>query len=80
VAHLLYFLVKNHSFIDGSKRIAAVLFLRFMEQNGLLRREDGTKRIASNALVAMTLLIAVSEPAEKDVLISMIVNLLNDRN
>jgi hypothetical protein len=57
-----------------------VLFLRFMEQNGLLRREDGTKRIASNALVAMTLLIAVSEPAEKDVLISMIVNLLNDRN
>jgi hypothetical protein len=80
VAHLLYFLVKNHSFIDGNKRIAAVLFLWFMEKNGLLRREDGTKRIASNALVAMTLLIAVSEPAEKDVLISMIVNLLNDRN
>jgi prophage maintenance system killer protein len=79
-AHLLYFLVKNHSFIDGNKRIAAALFLWFMEKNGLLRREDGTKRIASNALVAMTVLIAVSEPAEKDVLTSMIVNLLNDRN
>ena len=79
-AHLLYFLVKNHSFVDGNKRIAAALFLWFMERNALLRREDGARRIADNALVAMTLLLAVSEPAEMRVIISMIVNLINGRN
>ncbi len=79
-AHLLYFLVKNHSFVDGNKRIAAALFLWFMQKNAYLRREDGTKRIADNALVAMTLLIAVSEPAEKRVIVALVVNMINGRN
>jgi prophage maintenance system killer protein len=79
-AHLLYFLVKNHSFVDGNKRIAAALFLWFMEKNNLLLREGGTKRIADNALVAITLLIAESSPQEKDVICKMVVNLINDRN
>jgi len=79
-AHLLYFLVKNHSFVDGNKRIAAALFLRFMEKNKLLYREDGSSRIADNALVAMTLMIAISRPDEKAILTSMIVNLINADN
>jgi prophage maintenance system killer protein len=79
-AHLLYFLVKNHSFVDGNKRIAAALSLWFMEKNAMLRRDDGARRIADNALVAITLLIAVSEPAEKRVIISIVVNLINGRN
>jgi hypothetical protein len=62
------------------KRIAAALFLWFMEKNAMLRRDDGTRRIADNALVAITLLIAVSEPAEKRVIISIVVNLINGRN
>ncbi|TSA25008.1 cytochrome C biogenesis protein CycH [bacterium] len=79
-AHLLYFLVKNHSFIDGNKRIAAALFLWFLEKNRLLYRDDGTKRIAENALVAMTLLIAESRPAEKDVITRVVANLLSKKN
>ncbi|MBI4536630.1 MAG: virulence protein RhuM/Fic/DOC family protein [candidate division NC10 bacterium] len=79
-AHLLYFLVKNHSFVDGNKRIAAALFLWFLQKNRALYRPDGGKRIADNALVAMTLLIAESLPAEKSVLVSVIVNLINKRN
>ena len=79
-AHLLYFLVKNHSFVDGNKRIAAALFLWFMEKNAMLRRADGARRIADNALVAITLMVAVSEPAEKAVIISLVVNLINGRN
>lgn len=79
-ANLLYFLVKNHSFVDGNKRIAAALFLWFMQKNALLRREDGAKRIADNALVAMTLLIAVSQPAEKQVIVALVVNMINGKN
>lgn len=79
-AHLLYFLVKNHSFVDGNKRIAAALFLWFMEKNKMLLRNDGTKRIADNALVAITLLIAESRAQEKDVICKMVVNLINDKN
>lgn len=79
-AHLLYFLVKNHSFVDGNKRIAAALFLWFMEKNRLLLRDDGTKRLADNALVAITLLIAESRPQEKDVICNMVVNLINEKN
>ncbi|MBT3296695.1 MAG: virulence protein RhuM/Fic/DOC family protein [Lentisphaerae bacterium] len=75
-AHLLYFLVKNHSFVDGNKRIAAVVFLRFAEKNDLLYDEQGGKRIADNALVAMTLMIAESKPAEKDVIAAMLTNLI----
>lgn len=79
-AHLLYFLVKNHHFVDGNKRIAAALFLWFLEKNRALYRADGGKRIADNALVAMTLLIAESRPEEKDVLARVVVNLINRNN
>jgi prophage maintenance system killer protein len=79
-AHLLYFLVKNHHFVDGNKRIAAALFLWFLQKNLALYRADGGKRLADNALVAMTLLIAESRPDEKDVLTRVVVNLINRRN
>jgi prophage maintenance system killer protein len=79
-AHLLYFLVKNHHFVDGNKRIAAALLLWFLQKNRALYRADGGKRIADNALVAMTLLIAESRPDEKDVLTRVVVNLINRRN
>ncbi len=75
-AHLLYFVVKNHSFVDGNKRIAAALFVYFLQKNGLLYRKDGTSRIDSISLVALTLMIAISKPAEKDIMIKVILNLL----
>jgi prophage maintenance system killer protein len=79
-AHLLYFVVKNHSFSDGNKRIAAFLFVWFLERNGILYREDGSKRIADNALVALTLMIAESKPDEKDIIVQVVVNLINGYN
>ncbi|HAJ33192.1 MAG TPA: cytochrome C biogenesis protein CycH [Candidatus Atribacteria bacterium] len=79
-AHLLYFVVKNHSFIDGNKRIAASLFLWFLNENGILYNEDGSKRIADNALVALTLLIAESRAEEKDNMAKVVVNLINQNN
>lgn len=79
-AMLLYLVVKNHSFSDGNKRIAATLFLWFMNSNGILYREDGTKRIADNTLVAITLMIAESRTEEKDVMVSVVVNLINKSN
>lgn len=79
-AHLLYFIVKNHSFIDGNKRIAAAIFTWFLDRNSLLYRSDGTKRIADNALVALTLMIAMSDPKEKDIITTIIVNLINKNN
>lgn len=79
-AHLLYFVVKNHSFSDGNKRIAAFLFVWFLEKNGILYRRDGAKRIADNALVAMTLMIAESKPDEKDIIAQVVVNLINENN
>jgi prophage maintenance system killer protein len=78
-AHLLYFLVKNHSFVDGNKRIGAALFLWFMEKNGILYRADGSRHIADNALVAITLMIAESNPNQKDILTKVVVNLIKDR-
>jgi Fic/DOC family len=75
-AHLLYFLVKNHSFVDGNKRIAAAVFLRFGDKNKLIYDKEGNKRIADNALVAMTLMIAESKPREKDVITAMLTNLI----
>lgn len=75
-ANLLYFLVKNHSFVDGNKRIAAAVFLRFAEKNKLIYDKAGNKRIADNALVAMTLMIAASRPKEKDVITAMLTNLI----
>jgi len=79
-AHLLYFVVKNHAFIDGNKRIGAFLFIWFLDANALLYRKDGTKRLADNALVALTLFIAESKPAEKDTICKVIVNLINREN
>lgn len=79
-AHLLYFVVKNHAFVDGNKRIAAFLFIWYLDANGLLYRKDGGKRLADNALVALTLLIAESKPVEKDVICKVIVNLINQEN
>jgi len=73
-------LYKNHSFTDENKRIAAFLFLYFLEKNGLLYTETGNKRIADNALVALTLMIAVSKPEEKETMIKVIVNLINRNN
>jgi prophage maintenance system killer protein len=78
-AHLLYFLVKNHHFVDGNKRIAAALFLWFMEKNGILYRADGSRHMGDNALVAITLMIAESDPKEKDILARTVVNLIKDR-
>jgi prophage maintenance system killer protein len=77
-AHLLYFLVKNHAFVDGNKRIAAALFLWFLERNEALTAADGQPRISNGALVAATLLIAESRPAEKDILVRIITHLLCD--
>lgn len=79
-ANLLYFVVKNHSFSDGNKRIAAYLFVWFMEKNNILYRQDGGKRIADNALVALTLMIAESKPDEKDMMVKVVVNLINSKN
>lgn len=79
-ANLLYFVVKNHSFTDGNKRIAAYIFVWFLEKNNLLYREDGVKRIADNALVALTLMIAESKPEEKDLIVRVVINLINTRN
>ena len=79
-AMLLYLVVKNHSFSDGNKRIAAMLFLWFMEKNGILYGEDGHKRIADNTLVALTLMIAESKAEEKDVMVKVVVNLINQEN
>jgi prophage maintenance system killer protein len=75
-AHLLYFVTKNHSFVDGNKRIAATLFVCFLDKNGLLFDKMGKPRIDTNALVALTLLIAASKPSEKDIMIRVILNLL----
>ena len=75
-AHLLYFVTKNHSFVDGNKRIAAALFICFLQKNDLLLRKDGNKRVDDNALVALTLMIAASQPAEKDMMIKVVLNLL----
>lgn len=79
-ANLLYLVVKNHSFIDGNKRIAAALFLWFLDRNGILYKSDGMKRIGNNALVALTLLIAESDPSEYKDIMALIVNLINKSN
>lgn len=79
-AMLLYLVVKNHSFSDGNKRIAAMLFLWFMEKNHILYAEDGHKRIADNTLVALTLMIAESRTEEKDIMVKVVVNLINKVN
>ena len=79
-AMLLYLVTKNHSFSDGNKRIAATLFLWFMAGNGILYNSDGSKRIADNTLVALTLMIAESRTEEKDIMVKVVVNLINKNN
>ena len=79
-AMLLYLVVKNHSFVDGNKRIAATLFLWFMQNNGILYRQDGTKRISDASLVALTLMIAESHTDEMDTMVKVVVSLINRKN
>jgi prophage maintenance system killer protein len=79
-ANLLYLVVKNHSFSDGNKRIAAALFVWFLDRNKILYKADGSKRIADNALVAITLMIAESQPKEKGIIAALVVNLINKLN
>ncbi|MGB9602543.1 MAG: type II toxin-antitoxin system death-on-curing family toxin [Limisphaerales bacterium] len=75
-AHLLYFIIKDHPFVDGNKRIASFLFIYFLDKNDFLYHYSGEKKINDNALTALALLIAISHPSEKDKLIKIITNLL----
>lgn len=77
-AHLIYFAVKDHPFSDGNKRIGTLLFLEFLRRNNLLLRPGGAPRFANNGMVALTLLIAESDPAQKDLMIRLVLNLLGD--
>ncbi|WP_291593470.1 virulence protein RhuM/Fic/DOC family protein [Bacteroides sp.] len=79
-AMLFYLVVKNHSFSDGNKRIAAFLFLWFLERNEILYKPDGSKLIGNNTLVALTLMIAESRTEEKDVMVKVVINLINRNN
>ncbi|MHB8249314.1 MAG: RhuM family protein [Acidithiobacillus sp.] len=77
-AHLLYFVIKDHPFADGNKRIGSFLFLFYLDLNGLLTRPDGLPRFADNTLVATALLVAESDPAQKELLVRLIMSLLQD--
>lgn len=79
-ANLLYFVVKNHSFTDGNKRIAAWLFVWYLNNNHILYSKSGKKRIENNALATLTLMIALSKPDEKDLMIKVIINSINKAN
>lgn len=79
-AMLLYLVTKNHSFSDGNKRIAAFLFLWFLDQNGILYKENGSKLIENNTLVALTLMIAESRTEEVDMMVRVVINLINKNN
>ena len=73
-ANLLYFITKNHSFWDGNKRIAAAMFLYFLDRNGILYDETGNKLLDDHTLVALTIMIAESRPEEKEMMISVVMN------
>lgn len=77
-AHLLYFVIKDHPFIDGNKRIGSLLFLDYLRRNRLMMRSDGRQRLADNAIVALALLVAESEPSQKDLILRLVLNLLED--
>ena len=77
-SHLLYFVIKDHPFADGNKRIGTLLFLEYLRRNSMLTRPDGRPRLADNAMVALALLVAESQPAQKDLMIRLILNLLED--
>jgi len=76
-AHLLYFVIKDHPFVDGNKRIGSLLFILYLSQNNRLHMSNGERRINDNALVALALLVAESKPQEKDIMIALIANLLH---
>ena len=75
-AQLLYFVIKDHPFSDGNKRIGVLLFLEYLARNQLLAHADGSQRLADNAMVALALLIAESEPGQRDLMIRLIMSLL----
>lgn len=79
-AHLLYFVVKNHSFTDGNKRIAAWLFIWYLAKNNYLLNSKGNPKVANNALATITLMVALSKPEEKDLMVLVIVNSINKDN
>jgi len=79
-ANLLYLIIKDHPFTDGNKRIASFIFIYFLEKNNYLYKETGEKKINDNALTALALLIAISKPNEKEIMINLITNLLNEEN
>lgn len=76
-AHLLYFIIKDHPFVDGNKRSGAFLFILFLAKNNILYDEKGNRKINDRALVAITLLIAQSKPSEKELMTKLVVNLIN---
>ena len=77
-ANLLYFVTKNHSFFDGNKRIAATIFLYFLDRNGILYDDEGNKLLDDHTLVALTIMIAESKPEEKEMMISVIMNCISE--
>ena len=79
-AHLLYFIVKNHPFTDGNKRIGALIFIWFLQRNKHLLKKNGEAKINDNALVAITLLVAQSQPNQKKVMIDLIINLIKEES
>ena len=76
-AHLLYFIIKDHPFIDGNKRVGAIMFIYYLNRNNFLYKNSGEKKINDNALTTLALLIAISDPKEKDKMIKIITNLLS---
>ena len=77
-SHLLYFTIKDHPFVDGNKRIASFLFVYYLDKNNYLYKENNEKKINDNALTALSLLIAISNPSEKDKIVKIITNLLSN--
>ncbi|MEJ0036740.1 MAG: Fic family protein [Gammaproteobacteria bacterium] len=75
-AHLLYFLIKDHPFVDGNKRIGTLLFLEYLRRNELLKLSGGMLRFSDSAMVAVALLVAASEPGQKELMVRLILNLL----
>lgn len=76
-ANLLYLMVKDHPLVDGNKRSAAALFIEFLAQNNLLFSADGTPLVSNNALAAMTLMVAMSSPKEKDLMVALVERLIS---
>ena len=77
-AHLLYFVIKDHPFIDGNKRIGAFLFIVFLAKHRYLHRKNGERKINDNALVALALLVAESDPGHKNLMIRLIMHFLSE--